>query len=321
MRLAWIVGLSLLTLVSGAIAQSGSSGGAAETRVGGGVYLSHYLPVSLTEAEAESEIYTAFLDVDHESGAWAFHVETRWRDTRLREFYPSTIWLQEAWAAYRAPVGDGGEKDGSPGEGGGSGNPDAVGPANLTLRAGKLYSRLGRFWDGSFFGNVHYFDGLKLDPDFGAEAVLNLPLAAATVELRGQYLTNGDRINGALAGRDLEGLPAGSEGATPVAALHVEAPLLGPAETGGEDRLRLRAGLSGMIERGTLEGSGAAESARSTRDVELNHLAADVELRGWGHVAYAEYIDRTSSDVPDDLAATPAGSSAGYWPGRRPDTG
>ena len=37
----------------------------------------------------------------------------------------------------------------------------------VTLQAGKIYSRLGLFWDNSFYGNIQAFDGLKVDPDYG----------------------------------------------------------------------------------------------------------------------------------------------------------
>lgn len=283
-----------------------------ETEVGGGIYLYHYAPVELEGVDDRTEVYAAYATVEHESGPWTFHAEGRWRDTKLREFYPSTTWVQEGWAALRVPLPRPGGGPASGAEGGG-GSPSPRARPTLTVRAGKIYTRLGRFWDGSFFGNIHYFDGLKLDPDFGAEAVLEVPAGPAEVELRGQYLLNDDRVNGALAGRDLEGSDAGDEAGSPLGAAHVEVPLVGPAPgspEGAPDRVRLRAGVSGFLERGSVapeaDGGGAA-------DVELSHVALDAGVVAWGHEAYVEYTDRGSDGVPASAAAGPAGSAAEYW--------
>jgi hypothetical protein len=50
---------------------------------------------------------------------------------------------------------------------------------------GKLYNQFGRFWDNSFYGNIHLRDGLKLVPDWGVsiEGTFNLP--AKTFDLPG----------------------------------------------------------------------------------------------------------------------------------------
>lgn len=297
--------LALLLLPAAAASQEE---GEATTEVGGGVYLFHYAPLDLEGVDDETEIYAAFVTVDHETGPWRFHAEGRWRDTKLRSFYPSSAWMQEAWAAVELPVE-------GPRVGGGDrrgGRPAAeASPATLTLRAGKIYTRLGRFWDGSFFGNLHYFDGLKLDPDFGAEAVLEVPAGAATVEARGQWLLNDDRVNGALPGRDLEGVEAANETGGPVAALHVSVPLLGPPR--GADRVVLRAGVSGMWERGRVGVGTVTGAGGAARDVELEHLSADAELRFRGHSLYVEYTGRTPDGVPASTAAGTAGSSADYW--------
>lgn len=286
--------LALLWLAPPAVAQQADGDDGSATSVGGGVYLYHYAPLDLPGVEHETEIYAAFVNVDHRSGPWSFHGEARWRDTKLRDFYPSTIWIQEAWAAYRPPL--------------------EVGP-ELTLRAGKVYTRLGRFWDGSFFGNLHYFDGLKLDPEFGVEAALDVPAGDALVEVRAQYLLNDDRVNGALVGRDLEGITSGNEAGSAVGGLHVTVPLLGPPRgAGGDagDRLRVRAGVSGMIERGRV-GVDAGDPDRPLSDVTLDHVAADVEVSAWGHEAYVEYTGRRADGVPPTTAAGPAGSEADYW--------
>ena len=35
------------------------------------------------------------------------------------------------------------------------------------FKAGKIWKRFGLDWDGTFWGNVQYYDGMKLDPDWG----------------------------------------------------------------------------------------------------------------------------------------------------------
>lgn len=287
--------LMLLAVAPAAAAQEGTLTEGTTTRVGGGIYLYHYAPVDLAGADDHTEIYAAFVDVDHRTGPWTFHAEARWRDTKLREFYPSTIWIQEGWAAYRTPLES---------------------SADLSVRAGKLYTRLGRFWDGSFFGNLHYFDGLKLDPDFGVETVLDVPAGAARVEARAQYLLNDDRINGALEGRDLEGVSSGDESGSPVGSIHVAVPILGaPDGASGEaaHRLTVRAGLSGMVERGSVGVDGGGGPDQTPADVRLEHLAADAQVTAWGHTAYVEYTDRTAEGATASTAAGPAGSDADYW--------
>jgi hypothetical protein len=85
------------------------------------------------------------------------HLEPRFRDSPLRT-QTTTVngasvltyaqnnqaWLQEAYAQLD------------------------IDPIQTQLKVGKVYSHLGYFWDGSFYGNVQVYDGLKLDPDYGA---------------------------------------------------------------------------------------------------------------------------------------------------------
>lgn len=262
--------------------------------LGGGVYLFHHQPLGVEGAEANSEIYAFHLDLDRTEGPWRIHVQARWRDTKLRPFFSSTTWLQEAWGSYRAPLGE---------------------ASSLTLRAGKIYQRLGRFWDGSFFGNLHYFDGLKLDPDFGVEASLRARPGdgGAQVELYAQGFVDSDRVNGALEGRDLEGEEELRE-KTVGAGARADAPLGRP---GGRE-LRLGGGVSALIERVVATPGADTPGAAAT----LEHAAIDLEA-SWGPaLAYLEWTRRASGGpaVLEELAASadapvrgPAGSRASWW--------
>lgn len=247
----------------------------------GGVYLYHFAPIDLDGVDDKTEVYALFVNVDRERGRWAFHGQARLRDTRLRPFFPSNAWVQEIWVAYRLPQ------------------------PMVTLRAGKIYQHLGRFWDASFFGNIHYFDGLKLDPEFGVEAEAIVPIGDVALEVTGQYLAQSDRVNGSLEGRDIEGFDDSREEDGFALGIRVAV----PAMTLAGRPLALAGGISALRE--------AAEWTVAPReervDVRLDHLAVELESR-WGPlIGYAEWMRRSTDDVPSTARATVPGSRATYW--------
>lgn len=65
---------------------------------------------------------------------------------------------------------------------------------------------MGRFWDGSFFDNVHYFHGLKLNPQFGVEGTGAYPVGSVVLADDAQFLLDSDKVSGALPERDIETL-------------------------------------------------------------------------------------------------------------------
>ena len=71
------------------------------------------------------------------------------------------------------------------------------------LKAGKIYSKFGRAWDGVFYGNIPYFDGLKLDPDVGLSWEHVVPISKKVdLDYSAQYFTEDGSTNGSLQGRD-----------------------------------------------------------------------------------------------------------------------
>lgn len=71
------------------------------------------------------------------------------------------------------------------------------------FRAGSFYRRVGLDWDDSFFGNIQYFDGLKLDPEFGVDFGGGHDFSRRLgAEYSAQYFSTGARVNGSLPGRD-----------------------------------------------------------------------------------------------------------------------
>jgi hypothetical protein len=152
-------------------------------RVGGGVLLWYYQPIHVPGAENDVSVFWARLLIDGKWGAFGLHLEPRFRDTKLRSFFDGPVWLQEAY-----------------------GSAD-LGPAEL--RIGKTYSRLGLFWYTSFYGNVQVYDGLKLDPDYGATLQGDVGKASDPVSLGWwlQYFVVDGSTNVSLPNRDTISYP------------------------------------------------------------------------------------------------------------------
>ncbi|MDP9122328.1 MAG: hypothetical protein M3O15_13340, partial [Acidobacteriota bacterium] len=215
----------------------------------GGIYLFEYLP-QLTGAKEKFEIYAFILNVDAVTGdgRYGLHVQTRARDSKLRSFFLSNVWFQEAYAWAKTPVGD--------------------------VHAGKFYRKVGILWDDSFFGNVQYFNGLKLNPDYGAELVGTRPLGGPlAVDYSVQYFTNNDHVAGSLPGRDVESDPNANLRRTVTARL-VPTFKLGPGRT-------LAVGVSGL-------------SGRIDRTVgpsfDLRQAAGDMTLTWGPTISYVELL-------------------------------
>lgn len=173
--------------------------------LGAGVYLFYYQPVSRRTTLAGGsldgvfEVYAFYLKLDKEFRGFGGHAELRVRDgghvasgsnnAYLRGFFTSNVWFQEVYAYY------------------------TPGPF-FKLKLGKVYRRTGIFWDDSFFGNLLYFDGHKLSPDYGgsAEGVVKLKGDQVTLSYDVQYFLQSDGINGAFDfGRTIGTVPNGGD--------------------------------------------------------------------------------------------------------------
>jgi hypothetical protein len=238
--------------------------------VSGGIYLYQYQPLGLSGVEPKTEVYAAYVTLDRRTGPWTVHVEARARDSKLRPFYPGTVWFQEAWLGFHAAT------------------PSAR--QSVTLRAGKLYQRLGRFWDGSFFGNLQYFDGLKLNPQFGLEAVGRARVGRVLLGLSGQYLLSSDRVSGALAGRDFETL-AGFRNRDGAA---VRATASAAGATVGVSWLSQGVDTAGVVYR-------------------VPHVALDAAFTRGPATLYVEWARRRGGSLPAVLRSSIAGSAATWW--------
>lgn len=149
-------------------------------KLSGGIYLFDYAPL-MKGAKNDFSIYAFILRTDAvtKDKRFGLHVETRFRDTKLRPFYSSNVWFQEAYAFAHTGMGD--------------------------VHIGKFYKKVGIFWDESFWGNILYFNGLVLNPEFGAELVGSKDAGKRTkINYSVQYINNNDHIDGSLEGRDVE---------------------------------------------------------------------------------------------------------------------
>ncbi len=150
--------------------------------VSGDVYLYQYAPVGVPGVQPRFELYAFSTVLDAQHGHWGFHSDYRLRTTRLRSYYPGVTWLQQGYVRYDTPYGE--------------------------FRAGSFYRRVGLAWDGSFFGNIEYFDGLMLDPEFGVGFRGAHDFSSRLgAHYSAQYFTTDARINGSLPGRDLVSEP------------------------------------------------------------------------------------------------------------------
>ena len=174
--------LQASAVAAGAAKNLGVQSVLAPIHFGGDVYLFQYVPVGISGASPRFELYAFSALVDGQKGPWGFHADYRFRTTKLRSFFPGNTWLQQGYVRYRTPWGE--------------------------FQAGSFYRRVGLEWDDSFFGNIQYFDGLKLDPEYGLGFEGSHSLSGrlgARYSL--QYFSNNSGINGSLPGRDFVSEP------------------------------------------------------------------------------------------------------------------
>ena len=180
------------------------------------------------------------------------HVELRARDdTVFRSFFDQKVWFYEAYAW--ADFHDWGK-----------------------VKAGKVWKRFGLDWDGTFWGNVPYYDGFKLDPDYGVswENTWNKG-KRVSIDTFAQYFAEEDRVNGSLAGADPESVRSFREQNTFVAravpTYHIDS------------NTSVALGLSGLV--GTV-----AHSSGTGSDETIDAYAADLTVQWCGLKVFGEWM-------------------------------
>jgi len=237
-------------------------------KIGGGATLWYYQPTKGSQKN-NLEFFNVRLNIDADFGDhFGFHAEPRFRDTKLRSFFGGTAWLQEAYASFTE--------------------------GKHTFKLGKEYSRLGLFWDNSFWGNVQVYDGLKLAPDYGAsiEGTFDLVGPFALGYAAQFFLVDGS-TNVSIAGRDTISIPDSRRRNEVVLRLD---PTLQYASNGS-----LRVGLSTQHLKADSPGipSDQRQVWRYALDVQLSHAGLGL----WGE--YLRQHGQTVTDYPiAGIAAT-----------------
>jgi len=141
-------------------------------QLSGGVALYFYQP---TNGWKNQFLIYSNLRFDAHWQRFGLHLEPRLSNEKMRPYYDGLAWLQEAYLFY-----------------------DAL---PLVLKVGKIYKQLGLFWDGTFYGNIQVYEGLKLDPNAGLslEGKLGKMIGAA---FWAQYFVVDGHTNASLSGRD-----------------------------------------------------------------------------------------------------------------------
>lgn len=223
--------------------------------VAGDVYLFQYVPYDIPGARPKFELYAFSVKLTGQHGPWNFYSDYRLRTTKLRSFFPGNTWLQQGYVGYRTSFGE--------------------------IQAGSFYRHVGLVWDDSFFGNIQYFDGLKLDPEFGVgfEGAHKMS-GRLSAEYSAQYFTTDARINGSLPGRDFLSEPG--------ARAKNDATLRFAPVWHFTDDVSLTVG--GSYARGTIERDGGFHNTRW-------QYAGDATLQWRGLLAYGEVLNQMVNGV------------------------
>ena len=233
----------------------------------------------MPESKNNLEVFFANIILDGRAGSFGFHLEPRFRESQLRPFFSGPAWIQEAYGSY-----------------------DLRGETStLTVKAGKVYSHFGLFWDNSFYGNVQVYDGLKLTPNYGlsieAESQGEGRLGG---KLFLQYFVIDGHTNVALPGRETFSIPGARRRNESIVRLE---PTLRVGETG-----RLALGLSGQYLQADLPAIGKNDVWREAVDLTWSLGTATF----WGELTLQQGL--SVSEFP--IAGTPATDTTPAVPGQ-----
>ena len=254
---------------------------------GAGALLWYYQPIVPRAAGVENNVsvFWAHLLVDGQWGIFGFHLEPRFRDTPLRSISTSVngetvitytqdnrAWLQEAYASAD------------------------LGAIHAHVKVGKEYSHFGYFWDNSFYGNVQVYDGLKLDPDYGASLEGDVGKSDDPFSLGwcAQYFVVDGTTNVSLAGRDTISVPGARRRNQTVVRLE-------PRVTLGEAKLAV--GVSGEYLQADIPSIGDQNVWRGAVDATLSYAG----LKILGELQHQD--GRHVTDFPFPSTAAGPGSS------------
>lgn len=180
------------------------------------------------------------------------HAQARFRDdTNFRSWFSGPVWLYEGYAYF---------------------DTSRMG----RVKVGAIWKRFGLDWDGTFWGNSQYYDGWKLDTDWGVswERKWN---EGRRVEMDSyvQLFFEENRVNGSLAGADPESSALYDEGLMGVVRV--------VPRWHFNSNSSIELGLSGII--GQIDASAGAPTGDDT----LSGYAVDLTWKWCGLEVFAEY--------------------------------
>ncbi len=170
------------------------------------------------------------------------HVELRLRERdKFRSFFADQVWTYEAYVSLAS---------------------DQWG----TLKAGQIWKRFGMDWDGVWWGNAAYFDGFKLDPDYGLSWERTTQVDQR-LEINSfvQFFFHEDRVNGSFPGADPESAFGYTERNTGVVRVM-------PRWT-FDDGSRLDLGMSGLVGEIDSRIAGIDDQVTAGYALDLNYFA------------------------------------------------
>ena len=187
------------------------------------------------------------------------HVEVRVNDgDKFRGFFSSRLWTYDSYLWAYTSYG--------------------------TFKAGQVRKCIGRDWDDSFWGGTAYFDGFKLNPDWGVSwentHVFDARLSLASFA---QFFVHEDGINGSLGYAEPESIPGFTAKNTVV--------LRTVAKFKASERVQLELGLSGQV--GGIASSrwdiGSQQTTACAVDLSVHYtLRKDLDLKVFGEVLQSE---------------------------------
>lgn len=228
----------------------------------GGIALYFYQP---TNGWPNQFLIYTNLRFDARFQPFGLHLEPRLSNEKMRSYYESLAWVQEAYLFVDA--------------------------APVVFKVGKLYKQLGLFWDGTFYGNIQVYEGLKLDPNAGIslEGKLGHTFGAA---FWAQFFVVDGHTNASLVGRDTISIPGARRRNTLLARIQ---PFLQLSKSA-----KLELGFSGEHFEADLP-SGSNSVFRYAVDSKLTWGG----LGFWGEVLHQSGANVNAFPYPGDPTTTP----------------
>lgn len=246
--------------------------GALKIELHGSAFFWYYQPLDRESIEGKPEnnleLYLASLEFTGHLHDFGLYVNPRFRDSEAREFFNSNVWVEEAYAFFQRPY--------------------------VSVKVGKLYNQFSRLWDDTFYGSMPYFDGFKLDSDYGVsiDGSFELP-SGFGLGYYGQYFLVDGGTNGSLRDRDTVWVPNGAH-------RHHMAVLRAEPSFRFNDKASLRLGLAGEYMRVDYETIESSDVLRFAGDVSFAYTPVKV---------FGEFIAQSGQTVVNyPIAPKPAGA-------------